>query len=118
VKKNRQKRAVFGYFVVAYVLVVTVFTVFRYYDESTKWDEIVRTRLRTGAAMVKYVMPNGYFDRATNKDSVPEKEFRELTLALSKATWESQFEYIYALKEMNGRYYFIASSLTRKAGIH
>jgi PAS domain S-box-containing protein len=114
VKKNRQKRAVFGYFVVAYVLVVTVFTVFRYYDESTKWDEIVRTRLRTGAAMVKYVMPNGYFDRATNKDSVPEKEFRELTLALSKATWESQFEYIYALKEMNGRYYFIASSLTRK----
>lgn len=112
-KKNKQKRAIFGYFVIAYLVIVTIFTIFRYYDESSKWDEIIRARLTTGAAMVKYIMPNNYFDRAINEKSITAEEYKKLTIALSQANWESHFEYLYAFKEMNGKYYFIASSLTR-----
>jgi PAS domain S-box-containing protein len=114
VKKNKQKRTIFGYFVIAYLLTVIIFTIFRYYDESRKWDEMIRTRLQTGAAMVKYIMPNGYFDTATQPGSVSQPEFQKLSLLLSQASWEGKYKYLYAIKEMNGKFYFIASSNTRK----
>jgi len=114
VKKSKQKRAIFGYFVIAYLLTVVIFTVFRYYDESHKWDELIRAKLLTGAAMVKHVMPDGYFDRAVAAGSISESEYQNLNVVLSKATWEGQFKYLYALKEVDGKFYFIACSLTRK----
>ncbi len=113
-KKSRQKRTLFGYFVIAYLVVVILFTIFRYYDESSKWDDIIRTRLRTGAAMVKYILPGDYFDRAIDMNSISNTEHRKNIITLSQASWEGQFEYLYALKEMNGKFFFIASSQTRK----
>lgn len=113
-KESRQKRKVFGYFVWAYLIVVIIFTFYRYYDESGKLDEIIRIRLQNGAAMIKYVMPTGYFDKAVNQYSVSEADYQKYTEMLSRATWENHFKYLYALKEENGKFYFIATSLTRK----
>jgi len=114
VKESKQKRRIFGYFVWAYLIVVLIFTVYRYYDESGKLDNIIRIRLQNGAAMIKYVMPAGYFDRATDRFSISETDYKTYTDMLSKAAWENDFKYLYALKEADGKFYFIAASLTRK----
>jgi PAS domain S-box-containing protein len=112
--KFRKKRAIFSYFVLAYLLVVIVFTIYRYYDESGKLNEIIRNRLHNGAAMIKYVMPAGYFDRAIDRNSIPQNDFDRYTELLSQATWENHFRYLYALKEEDGKFYFIANSMTKK----
>jgi len=104
----------FGYFVWAYLLVVVVFTIYRYHDESGKLDEVIRIRLQNGAAMIKYVMPTGYFDRAVNKYSISEADYKTYTEMLSKATWENHFKSLYAFKKDGGKFYFIANSLSRK----
>lgn len=109
-----KKRTVFKYFVIAYLIVVCAFTLYRYYDESSKLDEVIRNRLQNGAAMIKYVMPQGYFDKAVSQYSVSQQEYERYTEILSQATWENKFKYLYAFKEKDGKFYFIATSLTKK----
>jgi PAS domain S-box-containing protein len=114
VQKFRKKRAVFSYFVLAYLIVVIAFTFYRYFDESGKMNDIIRVRLQNGAAMIKYVMPRGYFDRAVSRISITNTEYNKCTDVLSQAAWENSFRYLYALREENGKFYFIASSLSKK----
>lgn len=113
-KKIRQKRAVFGYFVLAYLVVVVAFTIYHYRAEKSRLEDVINSRLSNGASMIKYVLPSGFFDRAVDRYSVSQTEYQHLTEALSRAAWENQFKYLYAFKEENGRFFFIATSLTRK----
>jgi PAS domain S-box-containing protein len=113
-KKIRQKRAVFGYFVLAYLIVVVAFTIYHYRAERSRLENVINSRLTNGASMIKYVMPEGYFDRAVDRYSVSQTEYEHLTEILSRAAWENQFKYLYAFKEENGKFFFIATSLTRK----
>ncbi|MFO7660102.1 MAG: ATP-binding protein, partial [Candidatus Cloacimonadaceae bacterium] len=46
--------------------------------------------------------------------SISESNYKTYTNMLSKAAWENDFKYLYALKEDGGKFYFIAASLTRK----
>lgn len=113
-KKIRQKRTLFSYFIMAYVLIVIVFSLYRYYDERSKLESVIKDRLHSGAAMIKFIMPDGYFDRAVAPNSISFDEYKRHTKLLSQATWEGGFKYLYAFKEADGKYYLIASSITRK----
>lgn len=113
-RKDRKKRTIFGYFVIAYLFVVVIFTLYRYYDESRNLDNIIKSKLQNGAAMVKYVMPRDYFDKAVNQYSVSDRDFIKYIEFLSHATWENHFSYLYAFKEENGKFYYIATSVSKK----
>jgi len=113
-RKDRKKRTIFGYFVMAYLLVVILFTLYRYYDESRNLDNIIKSKLQNGAAMVKYVMPRDYFDKAVNQYSISESNYSGYTEFLSHAAWENRFSYLYAFKEEDGKFHYIAASMNKK----
>ncbi len=100
-------------FIVVYILSAGSFTYWRYRHQSKNWEGIVRERLLTGASMIKYILPTGYFNRAIHKNSISASEYKEHTLLLSQASWESKFAHLYALKEKDGRFYYIATSISR-----
>jgi len=113
-RKIRQKRTVFSYFVLVYLVVVVAFTIYHYKSESHRLEDVIKGRLQNGASMIKHVLPPDYFDRAKDQYSISQTEYNKLTEVLSKAAWENKFKYLYAFKEQNGKFYFIATSITRK----
>ena len=111
--KTRKARKILAYIILAYIVVAVAFTTFRYQVENRNWELVLRDRLKTGAALLKHVMPAYYFDRAVSAQAITPEEHRELAIRLSQITWETGFRYLYALKEANGKFYFITCSMDR-----
>jgi PAS domain S-box-containing protein len=93
--------------------VTIVFTFIRYREENLRWDMITRDRLHIAATSIKFILPTGYLDKAVSANSISPEEYKDIYTRLSYAAWENKFEYLYVIKRVNDKYYFIASSITK-----
>jgi len=98
--------------IIFYLVSITVFTMImhRHYKNNLMQD--IQTHLHRGANLVSYLMPEGYFDRALAEDSINEDEYRHNTIRFSQVSHESGYKYLYALRNIDGEFYFIASTIT------
>ncbi len=98
--------------VIVYLGSIVIFTTVTYRNNKHNLMKEIHTYLEQGAKIVTYLMPEGYFDRALDKDSIPEDEYQRHITRFTKACQSYGYKYLYALRNEGGNFYFIASSIT------
>ncbi len=107
-----QLRKLFILLIVVYTICVSSIILLSYlYQRNAAFDKM-ETQLEYGARLVKYVLPTDYFDRAISPDAISGEEYQYYTRVLTEVAIQGNYKYIYALKNVGGKYYFIASSLS------
>jgi len=69
-------------------------------------------KLKDAALSTNLILGESFFDRATEKGSISDKEDWENIIKLSKLANNLKVEYVYAMVQRDGKIYFITSSAT------
>lgn len=102
----------FWYIVVVYFISITTLVVFMH--NQNKQTELlkIQSHLTFGARTAEQVLPQDYLKRATRADAISQEEYRAITARLTNVALSGDYAYLYVLKNIQGKYYFIASSVT------
>lgn len=98
--------------IAVYLILITIFTGVMYQHNKRNLLNDIHTYLERGAHLVTYLMPEGYFDRALNKDSIPEEEYNGYTKRLTNVCQISGYKFLYAVHKNDDIFYFIAGNIT------
>ncbi|MDD2331579.1 MAG: ATP-binding protein [Candidatus Cloacimonetes bacterium] len=108
--RNHILRKIMFYLTTIYLISVSGLTIYQYHVQKKMDNRQIEAKLRYGAELVKFILPDGYMDKARDPSSVSYEENYQNTIILTDAALKGGYKYLYAMKNYKGNYYFIACS--------
>ena len=106
-----QNRALFTISVVIYVTALFIYGVLNYIYHKSEIMASVDAKLYNGAAVLKYVLPDDFHDRAINENAVSVNEDQHISRKLTKLIKDTGYKFAYTIIKIGNDLFFIASDI-------
>ncbi len=90
------------------------FTFLLYTVQSRAYETGIDTELRTAATLARELLPPGYHDRITGKDSVSDEEYLRIVDRFNRLCVEANLEYLWSLMVLDGKIVFTSGTSPSK----
>lgn len=100
--------------IILYFIAVIAFAVWSEHDRKVIILSEIDKKLMMAACNVKYLLAPDFHDRAVDEKSISFKEEMKNRIMINNYTAETEFKWIYALLEKDGRFYFSAPAVSEQ----